>query len=190
MKGKTGTISYLWTSISNSLNTKGNWEHFFRRIDTSWKQVAGFQIHCWLWIIYIILKLLYLADFKSGRCIFLFWVINKNDSSVFHGGSIFFFSVSFILTILAVAVQETFKTTISRVGGQDCFCRAVCEEEHPDWAVRGRGRCAGCPEPRYPARSAWHWALLLKSSGKLLPGHLHCNADVSGSRFLSLVTRI
>lgn len=66
---------------------------------------------------------------------------------------LFFFSVSFILTILAVAVQETFKTTISSVGGQDCFCRAVFEEEHPDRAVRGCGRCAGCPEPRYPTCS-------------------------------------
>lgn len=65
-----------------------------------------------------------------------------------------FLSIAFILTILAVAVQETFKPTIISVGGQDCgvfaelcvkrsilmaLCLAVAAEQ------------SGCREPQYLA---------------------------------------
>lgn len=158
MKGKTGTISYLWTSISNSLNTKGDREHFFRHIDTSWRQVAGFKIHCWLRIIYIILKLLYLTDFKSRRCI-IFWVINKNESC--FSLWVYFQSISFTLTILAIAVQETFKTTIGSVGGQDCIILTeLCAEGSVLTVLHMAvgAEQAGCCEHQYLAHAAWHWA--------------------------------
>lgn len=108
MKGKTGTISYLWTSISNSLNTKGNWEHFFRHIDTNWRQVAGFKICHWLQITsywnYCIWQIL-----EEGNT-FLFWIRNKwIKCFTLH---IYFLPNSFSLRIL-----EPFKPAIRKAIG-------------------------------------------------------------------------
>jgi len=100
-----------------------------------------------------------LTDFKS-RKVYIHILSDKWKWINCFSPWVCFLLISSILTILAVAVEETFKTTIISIGGQDCSMFAeLCVSVPAVLCVAVGTEQAGCREPHCLAHSltgTWH----------------------------------
>lgn len=132
MKEETGTISYLWTSISNSLNTKNDREHFFRYFDQTGGKWLAFTVHIPLQIIYVIsfvCHVIYIwLGFKSRK-----YILESEIKTIQAFPTVCLFSSQFNVfdssASNCLGATETCDKWCWKSGLQH-VCRALCKEKH------------------------------------------------------------